>query len=385
MTTAHIAGQLSDRVLVRATYARADYESETQFNELLSGSLVSFQLSRFFTGLERSVQSRTSNPSWRGDVEMDIQVTDSLVLQGSYERHHRELDGWATIASLYLDTLNFSGAEPRDISELLEIDNAIDRDEDALRLRASLQPLGILNLWVEGAWLDQELDVAADAAQIIVPGGQEGLFERSITQVNAGVGVVISDVKVLLDVWTEDADEVVVRTDFTGRSRLRLRVDAPFGERVEALATAERITSKGSALGLSSDVDHLAFDLTVRPVEGLSLRAAWDSYQTDSSIVIREPQDYSLTPTMHSENGTMLEAAVQWRIDQFEFGAGYSDFENTGTFPFEMKRSHLRLGYGVTEQIGVAVELETAEYSEDRLIFADYNADRYGVFVRWRR
>ncbi len=385
VTTAHIAGHLSDRVLLRATYARADYESETRFSEMLSGSLVSFELSRFFAGLERSVRSRTSNPSWRGDIEMDVQVTDSLVVQGSYGRHHRELDGWATIASLYLDTLSFSGAEPRDIERLLDIDNAMDRDDDEARVRASLQSLGFLQLWAEGAWINQEIDVSPDAAQIIVPGGQEGLFERDITQLNAGAGIVVSDVKVLLDVRTEDADEQVVRTDFSQRSRLRLRIDAPIGERVDALATAETISSSGSQTGYDSTVDHLALDLTVRPTEGLSLRAAWDSYQTESSIVIREPLDYSLTPTMHTEDGTMLEAAIRWRSDAFELGASYSDFENEGTFPFEMQRCHVRLGYDLNDQVGLAVELERAEYTEERLILTDYDADRYGIFVRWRR
>jgi hypothetical protein len=385
VTTAHIAGQLSNRVLLRATYARADYESETQFSEMLSGSLVSFELSRFFAGLERSVRSRTSNPSWRGDVEMDVQVTDSLLVQGSYERHHRELDGWATIASLYLDTLNFSGAEPRDIERLLDIENAMDRDEDAVRLRANLTNLGFLRLWAEGVWLQQELDIDPDAAQIIVPGGQEGLFERDITEVNAGAGIVVSDVKVLLDVSTADADDQVVRTDFSRRSRLRLRLDAPIGDRVDALVTAETISSSGNDTGYDSTVDHLALDLTVRPTEGLSLRAAWDRYQTESSIVIREPQSYSLTPTMHSEDGTMLEAALRWRVDKLHLGAGYSDFENEGTFPFEMQRSHVRVGYDLSDQIGLAIELERAEYSEDRLILADYDADRYGVFLRWRR
>lgn len=385
VTTGYVSGWLTEDLRLRASFARADVDSEIRFDEALTGSLVSFELARFFAGLDESVSSRTENPSWRGDVEMELDLGRRFTVDVAYERRHRELEGWALVSSLYLDTLNFSGAEPRDIEQLVDVANAMERDEDRMWMRFTFRDLGPVKLWAEGAVVSQEIDIAADAAQIIVPGGQEGMYERDISSFTLGAALHAGGFKLILDLANESGDEVVVRTDFEDRSRIRLRAEAPLGQRVDLYGTAEILNADSAVTGYDTSTEHFALDLVVRPTDGLSLRGAWDTYDSDTDILIREPQDFGTTLAVHSEDGEMFEAAALWRIERFELNAGWSNFENEGSFPFEIDRVHGRVGYFFTDSLGAAVELERSEYTEEQLALSDFEADRYGVYLRWRR
>lgn len=369
-----------------ASYVRADADSESSTDDLLAGSLVSFRISRFFDSLQESVSSRTENPSWRSAVRAGFDLGDNVDLELGYQRHHRELEGWALVSDLYLGTLNFSGADPRDVSTLVAAHNSYSRDVDVLDARFDVHDLGPFHVWAGWALEDTTVDIDEAAAEIVVPGGQEGRYDRRVQSWDFGLGVDAGDLKMLFDVVNDGADDVVVRTDFIDRQRLRARFDWTPCEYFSALATAERITAENNDAGIALDAttDHWAVDVDVRPVDTFSIRAAWDRYKTDSSLLMRIPQNFDVVPSLHSEDGEVLEGSLEWRIIQpLYVRAGYSTLDNSGTMPFTLDRTFGRVGYDFNQDWGAALEYEANSYKESDFSLADFDAERIAVFVRW--
>jgi len=387
VTTVHLTGKVTENARLVASYVRSDADGDTRMSELLSGSLASFQISRFFSGLDQTVEGRTENPSWRGELRFDWDINHNLGLKLGYEARDRQLEGWTIISSLYADTLNFGGFDPQDISTLVEAKTGYERKESIARVRFDVRDLGPVALWAEYAVDDQNLDVSADVAQIVLPEGQEGEFDRKISSYSAGGSVHLGDVKVLLDVASQNADDIVMRTDFNDRLRLRGRVDWSIGHILRLLFTAESIEvdNYDTGVGYDSTTDRYAVDLTVTPTDTFTLRGSYDTYSTDTKVPIRVPQTFEITSAVYAEDGEMLEGGLMWKISIFTLDAAYSTFENNGSFPFQLDRTSARLALDLTKSIAIAGEYENWDYSESSFPVADYDADRWGLFVRWRR
>ena len=387
VTTASVRGRFSEAIRLTASYVRANYEGDTDASELLSGSLVSFRLGRFFSGLDQSISSHTESPSWRGEARLEFDLSPEVRFDLGYEARDRELEGWALISSLYLDTLNFSGADPQDISQLVETTNGYEREDEVLSARLNLRGVGPFVFWAEGAMRSSDLDISEDVAEIVIPGSQEGEFNRDVDVFGAGAAVLVGGARLSVDLISESADDIVVRTDFDERMRMRGRFDWSFTKWLRLLATGELISSSNgsSDVGYDADTDHVALDLEITPVETMTLRLAYDNYDTDSTIPIRAPQDFSIVTSEHSENGQLLEAGFRWQFEPFDIDLGYSEFENTGSFAFDLVRTFARFGIDLSKAAGIAFEWESNKYTEDILQLANFDADRFGIFLRLRR
>jgi hypothetical protein len=387
VTTFHIAARASDNVRLAGSFVRADAEGDTSMDEMLSGSLVSFQLSRFFQGLDQSIASRTENPYYRGEARFEFDISQKAGLKVGYEIRDRELEGWAMVSSLFMDTLNFGGFDPRDIETLVEAESGYERQDSIGSLRFDLRDIGPFSLWADYAVNSQSLSVSQDIAQIVLPYGQEGDFDRRIENFEVGGMVHLGGLKILLDVGAQDADAIIMRTDFNDRSRIRGRVDWSIGGLLRVLATAESIDSdnNSSEVGYEAETRRYALDLGFTPTDNLTLGLAWDTYQTDTEIPYRVPHDFSVAQSIYAEDGELLTGDLWWKISIFTLSAAYSTFENVGSFPFQMDRAFARVAVDITESIGIAGEYENWDYSEDMFPIADYDADRYGIYLRWRR
>ncbi len=387
VTTFHITGRVTETSRFVASYVRADAEGDTTMDESLSGSLVSFQLSRFFQGLDRSVRSRTDNPFWRGEARFDWDISQNVGMQVGYEIRDRQLEGWSLITSLFSDTLNFGGLDPEDIETLVEAETGYEREDSIANLRFDFRNLGAFSLWAEAAINDQDLDLSADVSQIVLPGGQEGEYERRISSFDVGGMATFGDFKILLDVVGQDADDVIVRTDFNDRLRVRGRLDWSISRIFRVLLTAEAISSDNDAsdIGYEAETERYAVDLNINPTDNLALRLAYDSYSTDTEMPIRLPQSFEIVPSAYVEEGDLFDGGFTWKIWLLTIDAAYSTFENSGSFPFEMDRAMARVAVDITKSIGIAGEYENWDYSEDMFPIADYDADRYGIYLRWRR
>jgi hypothetical protein len=387
VTTVNIQGRIIDALGFAASYVRADIEGEASSAEMLSGSLVSYRISRFFQGLDQDVSSRTDNPYWRGEGRLDVHFTDSVRLDLHYQTSHRSLEGWSLISNLYLDTLNFAGFDPRDIETMIEVNNGFDRQDDQITARLNVSDVGPIVLWAEYGKRDTDLTVDQDLSQIVVPGGQAGSYERSTDLIGAGASILIKDSRISFDVTTENADNVIVRTDFNDRLRLRGRLDLALASWFRALVTAEHIelNNSTSGVGYESNTDHFALDLNFNPTENLTFRLAWDSFDNSTEMPILIPQTLTEGRSEFMEEGTLLEGGLLWRISRFTIDLGYSEFENTGSFEFDSTRAFLRFGVDFTDHWAAAFEYENNEYEEEVLDLAQFDATRYGIYVRWHR
>lgn len=387
VTTANVQGKIGDTVDVALSYIRADLDGEASSSEMLSGSLVSYRINRFFLGLDQTVESRTENPYWRAEGRFKIHLGESVRLDLGLEENHRSLEGWSLISSLYLDTLNFGGHDPQDIQDLVEARNGYERDDQIVTGRLNVDNLGPLVLWAEAGYRKTDLSLSEDISQIVTPGGQQGDYDRTTTLLGAGAALVFNNARISVDISNESADDVIVRTDFTDRLRARARVDFTPVKWFRFLGTAEYIDASNgpSGVGATAATDHFAIDLNFDPTENLTFRLAWDDYSTDTKMPILVPQTLSPGESVFSENGTLIEGGLTWRIAIVTLDLGYSKFENEGTFDFDMKRAFFRLGVDFTDHWAISADYENNDYSERILELAQYDATRYGVYLRWHR
>jgi hypothetical protein len=386
MTNAYVSGTLTPGLRLVGSYVRADMKSATDDEVAGAGSLASFKLSRFYTGFTESVQARSESLNWRGEARVEWEPTDGLQLLAGYTKRHRDQDGWATIANMYANTVNFSGADPKVINTMLTSNTAMERDENVLELKASTRNLGPVQLWGAYGTSKQDLTVTPDAAEIVVPGGQGGSFSREVKLYSAGATLTVSSLKLSFDWKKDDADNAIVRTDYLKLERWRARLSWTAGQFLRLVGTAENIKGENPTVGVDREATtkHWAGDLEVTPVKDLVFRLGYGVYNVDSTTTIRQPQDFSLVASVYSEDGTSKDVAASYRFGRGGVEAGFSKFENTGSMPLTLDRTFARADFDFTKAWGVLVQYENRKYQDDVLAIADFNAKWYGVFLRWR-
>jgi len=387
VTTANVQGRLGEDIDVVLSYVRADIDGDASSTEMLTGSLVSYRINRFFQGLDQTVESRTDNPYWRAEGRFKVHLGESVRLDLGLEESHRSLEGWSLISSLYLDTLNFGGHDLQDIHDLVNAHNGYERDDQIVSARLNVNNVGPLVLWAEAGYKKTDLRLSQDVSQIVTPGGQQGNYDRTTNLFGAGAALVLNKSRISVDITTESADDVIVRTDFDDRLRMRGRIDFTPAKWLRVLGTLEYIeTSNGaSGVGYNATTDHYAIDLNFDPTENLTFRLAWDDYSTDTKMPILIPQTLTRAESVFSENGTLLEGGLLWRISIVTLDLGYSTFENTGSFDFDMRRAFLRLGVDFNDHWAVSADFENNDYEEKVLDLAQYDTNRYGIYLRWHR
>jgi hypothetical protein len=387
MTNAYVSGMLTDGVRIVGSYVRADMHSDTLDLESASGSLASFKLARFFSGLSEAVTARSESLNWRGEARVEYEPFEGLELVAGYTKTHRDQDGLATIGDLYANTINFSGANPGSISTLLTASTAMERDENVLQLKASTRNLGPVQLWAGWGDSKQDLTVTPAAAEIVVPGGQGGRFTRDVKLYSAGADVKLSTLKLSVDWKKDDADNAIVRTDYLNQERWRARLSWMAGTFLRLVGTSEHIKGENPTVGIDRAVTtkHWAADAEITPVQPLVLRLGYGVYKVDSTTIIRQPQDFSLIDSIYSEDGTSKEASASYTFRRGSVEAGYSRFENTGSLGLTLDRTFARADFDFTKTWGALVQFEKRKYEDNLLADANYDAKVYGVFLRFRQ
>lgn len=387
ITTGSFSGRIGDWTRVTGTYVRTNFSSDGSQADSLSGDLVSFDLSRFFGGLTESGRSKAKALDWRGDVTVEVEPTDGVTIAAGYTSKHRELDGWSVISSLYTSAATFNNVGTADISKVLAADTAVERDEDVFEAKASTRNLGPVKVWAAWAKVDQDTKVTPDAAEIVVPGGQGGTFDREMTRYSAGATLTVASIKLGADWRKDDADSTVLRTDYLDQKRWRFRADWTAGKLLRLLGTAEKLTADNPSAGVdySLDTKHYAIDAELTPIQPLSLRLGYGSYKTSSDITIRRPETFVLEGAPYSEDGKEKSASVTFKQGRIAVDAGVSRFENTGSLGLKLDRTYARLDVEITSEIGASVEYDQRKYEETLLSLDNYDAKRYGVFLHWQK
>lgn len=385
VTTGSFTGTVSDRVRLSGSFVKTDFQSSLSEDETLSGNLVSFELARFFTGLNQASSTHASAPDWRGTARIETEPIEGFEASGGFSRSHRDFDGFALISSLYTGTVNYAGLDPRDLTALLASSTAMERDETTWDAKLSTRNLGPVRLWADVAVVDQQLTVTPDAAEIVVPGGEGGTFDRTLDRWSAGANLDVNSLKVALD-WKEDsANDTIVRTDFRDLKRWRLRADWNAGKILHMVGTAERIDGNNPTTGAQYTLGtrHYGANLDLTPIDALTVRLGYGRFKTDTAIMILVPQNFTLAPSQFSEDGEEKEASASLKLRLVSLEGGFSRFANSGDLGLRLDRTFARCDVDFTSNFGASLRFDHYKYSEDVLAISDFDAKRYGVFLRW--
>jgi hypothetical protein len=389
VTTAYVVGRFAGRVKVSAGYVRANGDTEASETEDLTGNLVSFQISRFFQGLTEPISSRARNEQWRGHGRVEVDLADGMDVNVGYTERHRELDGFALISSLFIDTLTFTRQDPRDLERIIEANTALERTEKIFDASFDARSLGPVALRVGYEQTDQDVRVTADPEEIVVPGGQGGDFNRRIHSWNASANFTKSGVTLGADYRRDRADDAIVRVDYIDRDRYRVRAGWSLGDRIRLSANGEQVDVSNDKPGIGFDgrIRQYGGDLEGVPVKPLTLRLSASRFEATSTIPIRQPQDFSIITSRNRERGTWLEGGASLNLTRFRLEGAVGRLENEGTFPFTINRARARAEFDWNSRLTSVVDWNGDKYSEARQEngnLGGYNGNRYGVFLRVR-
>lgn len=390
VTNAVVAGRLGSRVKLIGSYVRAAAESDTVEREELAGSLVSFEISRIFGGLDETISSRARNTFWRASGRVEANLADGIDLTAGYAKNHHDLDGFALISDLYLQTVTFAGVDPRDLVDLIEANTSVERTEEIVDARIDARAFGGLSVFVGGSQNKQHVILVEAPEEIVVAGSQDGDFERRIRSFDVGAKFTQSGLTLGADWRRDKADDPVVRTDFLDRDRYRIRAAWALKELFRVSLAAEQIDASNDRTGIGYDARMRQYGGQAEgsPAKFLKLRISAEKYEADSRILFRHPEDFSLDTSFHSEDGRSYEGGLTLIFAPVTIDASLGRFKNDGSFPFTIDRAAARASVDVTKNASLIGEWAKDKYKERGTLagsLANYDANRYGVYLRWRQ
>lgn len=385
-TNAYLTGQFADRVKVTGNFVRFNADSSGNENEADTGSFVSFAISRFFAGLNETATSRAKNSTWRGGARAEITLADNVDVFAGFDRDHRELEGSALINTIFLQTLNFGGADPRDVAAALSANSSMDRTEDVVRAGVSARAIGPFAVRAEVRETDVSATVTPDLEEIVVPGAQGGSFDRRILTFDSTASYARGPLN-LSGAWRHDtADANIFRTDFLDRNRYRVRAQYTAPKWVKAGITAEQTKQSNNHPDVAYDakIRQYSGNVEVAPRTNVAFRASVSRFKTDSNALFRRPETFATDTSIQTENGRAREGGVTFSFKRVGFDAGLSRFTNDGTFPFTLDRANVRATIDLKAKMGLALEWNKDKYEEPASV-GNYDATRYGIYLRWAR
>jgi len=386
-TNFYITGDVMKRLRLIGNYVRFAADSNGSETESSSGAFASFALSRFYTGLSENATSNAKNRTWRGGGRAEVTLAPNVDLLAGFQKEHRELDGAALIDTLFLQSITFAGFDRRDVETVLKAASSVDRDETYWNAAISARSIGPLALRAELRETKQDINISPDLAEIVVPGSQGGDFNRTIHTVDVSGTYSYSGFLFGAAIRRDSADAPIFRTDYLDRSRLRVRAGYMTPKKhVRAAMTAERTTQHNDIpdTGYDARLRQYSGDVEVAPIDALHFRASLSQFRTDSNISFRRPENFTIGESIHSENGKAREGGASYLRGPFSIDASLARFENSGTLPFTLNRHRVRATFDFKGHTGIAAEWDRDKYSESSSAFADFDASRYGLYLRWR-
>jgi hypothetical protein len=386
-TNAYVTGQFTSRVRVIGNYVRSAANSNSNENESAAGTLASFTISRFFGALSDQIDGRARNTTWRGGARAEIVVTDNVDFFAGFQREHRALQGSALINDLFLQTVNFGGLEPRDVQVIINAHNSLQRDEDALSAAVSARALGPFSVRAGFSEARQDVTVTPDLSEIVIPGAsQGGTFSRRVH--TSDLSASYSKRGFMLGAaWRHDsANDPIMRSDFLERDRYRLRAGwlAP-NKSLRAGIIAEQSNPKNdrASFGYHEKIRQYTAEAELAATQEVRVHASASRYRADSTILFRRPETFAIDTSIHQENGKSLEGGVLFAFAPASVDTSFIRFENRGTTQFSMDRFRTRAMFNLTARAGLTAEWDRDRYTEPPPSYGNFQADRYGLYLRW--
>jgi hypothetical protein len=184
----------------------------------------------------------------------------------------------------------------------------------------------------------------------------------------------------------DDANQPILRTDFLNRDRYRLRAAWAAPKWVRIGATAEETKQNNDQTGTQYDatLKQYSADLEVAPAQVVRFRAGASQYRGDTSIIFRYPETFALGTSVWNDKGVSYNGGIGLTFAKFSFDGDYMRFDNTGSTEFTIDRYRVRATWDFKPRVGLAAEYSRDKYTETPYAFGDYDANRYGIFLRLR-
>jgi hypothetical protein len=387
-TSAIVTGRLGSRFKLIGSYQRASGEADTNESEDLAGSLVSFQLSRFFAGLTETASTRSKSTFWTGGGRAELTVADGIDFTAGYSRRHRYEDGFALVSDLYLNTVTFAGQDPKNLLALLQANNALDRTDSVFDAGLSARGLGPFAVRAGWSQTRQEVAVTEDLSEIVIPGNQSGDFARRVDAFTAGASYSHAGFTFGGDYKRERANDPIVRTDFLNRDRYRLRLSWVNGDLLRISANGSWTDSSNDRPGISyaGSLREYGGDLELTPLKPLRLRFSASKYNAHSTIPYRDPEDFSVATSEHREAGLSLEGGIGLVFGGFTLDGSYARFVNKGSYPFTIDRARVSGEVPLSPTLAFVGEWLRDKYNDVAQNIGSlgkFDANRYGLYLRW--
>ena len=392
VTNVWLTGSLLGRLKLIGSYIRADGSNDTSYVEADAGNFVSFEIARFFSGLGETVSSRARTDYWRGSARAEVQLAPNVDFAGGWSGLGRTLDGQALIASLFLNTVTYAGQSAGNLLRQIDVQTALERQDQVYDASVTARMLGCFA--VNGGWsqLHQKVIASPDAAEIVVPGGQEGTYERTVNTYGGGASFARSGLTLTADYHHDEANQPIFRTDYINRDRYKFRGVWNYKDflRLGAFFQETHADDDIVEIGYRTQVREFMADFEITLLKNLlTLRGSGGEFLADREILIRVPQDFEVVPTFQKELGHVWEGGVHFQWERLTLDGGYLWMNNNGSIPFTVGRTRVLAEFFFTQNIGAEFEWLQDVYNE-RVAFdqagplADYNGNRYYVGFRWR-
>lgn len=387
ITRFHVSGRPNDKLSVLGSFVHADTETEVNAGESLLGNLLSFRLGGLFGARQQTVQGTTESPSWRGDLRLIYRPAARVNLDVSATRRHQEMEGLALLSTLFLDVTTFGGNPVDDYAQLIDANTYWEREDTTYDARATIHLKSNVGLWTSFGATDRDTVIEASEAQIVVPIGQDGAFQR--TEETFALGGFWRQEKVRINVqWQrQDADEMIFRTDFLERDRFSAKVKIKAHKYLN-------FTGSYRCSDFSNDTEQVDLEGTSEILDlgghvqakNLQFQLSYGAYKQDSSVFIRIPQTLDYELSEHLEDGHSYHAQFNWELaKKHRLGFSYNQSENEGALPFELEQSRIMARFQVVDDLQISLEGVRRKYEEIPLPIADYDADTYGLFFHWSK
>jgi hypothetical protein len=385
-TSAFLRGFATDAVQLIGFYVRSNASGDSTDQENLSGSLVSFDLSRFFKGLTDSSSSRVQNTVWRAGARLEWHVLSGVDVTGGFVRRHATWDGQDLVSSLFTGTSTFTGVTLADIQTILNAQTSVDRTEDVYDVQVALKALGPVGVRAGYSRISQDLTVTQDPSEIIILGGQGGDFTRDINRIEGALTFASGPFFASAEASWDDANQAVLRTDYLTRNRERARVTWKGFPWLTLGATGLWVDQENDTLGINSKGSSRQYtgDLTLMPVKALRLHGAYGKLQADNRIPIRAPQDFTVLDSVNREDGELWEAGLGIKLDKLAIDGFWTRFANEGSYEYRLYRGGARVDFDATAHVGLIGEWSVDRYLDFQIASSNFRANRYGVYLKWR-
>lgn len=388
ITTASGVLQLGCFGKILGTYVRTTGGSDTQGPTNLDGSLVNFEIARFFGGLNETVSSSVNNLTWRGAARAEFTVADGVEVAGGWKKAFREISGQELLNQIFYNTALYNGTPAPNVQQILNINNGLSRSDESMDLGVIARHIGPFGLRFTYTHTKQATSVNEDVAEIVVGGqntGQAGNFDRAISTYDAGMTFGVGFLTLGADYRADNANQAILRTDSTMRQSWRTRAGFKIAKFLEVNGSFNWAWESNTTTGIESkgSFRQVGGDVNIMPTDWLTFRFSGYDFESGTHIPIINPINFSVVDNANFEDGRALEGGMTLNLKAVKLNVSGGKYVNKGTFGFRIDRVRGQLEVPIVKRFSVVGEAAWDGYKERVYTYGDYSATRIGVYAHW--